>query len=191
MPSCPRCEAAMDMGELACPQCGHRLKEEVVYRADYKREELLELGLSPKFVDFVFLDPKPSHFRYWCEPRHSGWACFVPKDVSGVYPLWTCNADVIALWMRRGRLEFVKLYHDDPEPVHVAWTEQGMLAELFRQLLEAENWHNPEEVLTRLRQAAKTAGFRHLDELNEWHNQNAGASDFHERWGQFIESLPR
>jgi hypothetical protein len=168
-----------------------RLKEEVVYRADYKREELLELGLSPRFVDFVFLDPKPKQFRYLCDFRHSGWACFIPKDVSGIWPLWTCNSNVIALWMRRGRLEFIKLYHDDPEPLHIAWTEQGLLAKLFCQLLEAENWHDPEVALCRLRQAAEVAGFRHMDELNEWHKQNGAAPDFYERWDEFVESLPK
>src|SRR5437016_1848910 len=131
MSLCPRCDTQMDADEGACPQCGHRLQKEVVYRADYERPELLDLGLSSKFVDFVFLDPKPRQFRYLCESRHSGWACFVPNDVSSVYPLWSCNADVTALWMRRGRLEFVELYHDDPEPRFLARTEQGVLAQVF------------------------------------------------------------
>ena len=86
MPLCSCCEAVMDDGELACPQCGHQLKEVGIYHADYSPQELLDLGLSPKFVEFVFLDPKPEGFRYRCESRHSGWACFVPKGVSGVYP---------------------------------------------------------------------------------------------------------
>src|SRR5262249_49911853 len=144
------------------PQCGHRLKEDVVYRAEYSPQELLDLGLSPKFVEFVFLDPKPEGFRYRCESRHSGWACFVPKDVSGVYPLWTSNADVTALWMRRGRLEFVTLYHDDPEPRFLARTEQGLLVQLFLGLLESEDWHNPAQSLSRLQRMADVTGFRTL-----------------------------
>jgi hypothetical protein len=91
---CPRCEAVMDAVEVVCPQCGHRHREQVVYRAGYEPQELLDLGLSPRLVQFVFLDPKPDPFRYWCEGREAGWACVIPPDVDGVYPLWTCDADV-------------------------------------------------------------------------------------------------
>jgi hypothetical protein len=181
----------MDDDETACPQCGHRLKEDTVYRSDYQPQELLDLGLSPELVAFVFLDPKPEPFRYWCEPRGRGWACYVPEDVSGVYPLWTCNADVIALWMRRGKLEFVELYHDEPGPHFLARTEQGLLAELFLHVSEAEDWQDPAQSLARLRQAADVAGFRHLDELNKWHEQNGNASDFQKRWEQFVASLDK
>src|SRR4051812_7996752 len=112
MPFCPRCHTTVNRGEYVCWQCGHGLNEKIVYRADYSPQDLLDLGLSPKFVAFVFLDPKPDRLRYRCESRHSGWACFVPEDIDVVYPLWTCNADVTALWRRCGRLEFVRLNHD-------------------------------------------------------------------------------
>jgi hypothetical protein len=172
----------MDADEVVCPQCGHRPKEEVVYRADYSPQELLDLGLSPRFVDFVFLDPKPREFRYWCESRDSGWACCIPEAVSAVYPLWTSHADLTALWMHRGRLEFVKLYHDDPEPRVLARTEEGLLLELFLSLFEAEDWHDPAQSLSRLQEMAAVAGFRHLRELNEWHEQYGGAADFPAQW---------
>jgi hypothetical protein len=188
---CPRCEALMDADEVACPRCGHRLKEEVVYRADYEPQGLLDLGLSPQFVEFVFLDPKPGRFQYWCESRHAGWACFVPEDVSGVYPLWSRNSDVTALWMRRGRLEFVTLCHDDPKPRFLARTEQGLLAQLFLGLLEAEDWRDHEQSLGRLRQMADVAGFRHLDKLTAWHERNGAAGDFRRRWKRFVESLSK
>jgi hypothetical protein len=99
----------MDAVEVVCPQCGHRLREETIYRANYGTQELLALGLSPKLVDFVFAEPKPEGFEFWCQSRHSGWACFVPAEVRGVYPLWCCGSNVTALWMRAGLLEFVKL----------------------------------------------------------------------------------
>src|SRR5262245_32097611 len=104
MPFCPRCHAVMDDEEIACPRCGHRLKEDSVYRADYQPQELLDLGLSPKFVEFVILDAKPKRFRNWCEPRDSGWPCFIPEQVSAVYPLWTRNTDVFAVWVCEGRI---------------------------------------------------------------------------------------
>jgi len=179
----------MDADELACPQCGHRLKEAVVYRDDYSRQELLDLGLSEKFVEFVFLNPKPAGFHYRCESRHSGWACFVPKDVSGVYPLWTSSSDVTALWMRRGRIEFVWLYHDDPEATFLARTEQGLLLNLFLALVESDDWTDPAQSLRRLENLADVAGFRHLSELIEWHDRNGGAADFGEQWERLLASV--
>ncbi len=191
MLSCPRCQAVMDPEENVCPQCGHTLKEDMVYRADYEPQELLDLGLSPSFVEFVFLDPKPKAFRNWCESRGAGWVCFVPEDVSAVYPLWTCNANVTALWIRRGKWEFVELYHDDPETTVLARSEQGLLATLFLSLLEAEDWKDPKQSLGRLRKLAKVAGFRYLDDLNEWHDGSGSAVDFQDRWNQFVESVDK
>jgi hypothetical protein len=63
MPFCPRCHAMVKQGELACWQCGHGLNEKLIYRADYSPQDLLNLGLSPKFVEFVFLDPKRACMR--------------------------------------------------------------------------------------------------------------------------------
>jgi hypothetical protein len=191
MPSCPRCQADMDPEENVCPQCGHRLKEDVVYRADYEPQELLDLGLSPKFVEFVFLDPKPSKFRFRCEPRESGWPYYMPKDVDAVYPLWTSNADVTAVWKRRGKLEFVNLLHDDPDLTVVSRTEQGLLADLFRQLLENEDWGDADSALNRQREIAEAAGFNYLEELNEWCEQNGNAADFEDRWAKFVASIDR
>ena len=191
MPFCPRCRALMDDDETACPRCGLPLKEDTVYRAAYKPQDLLDLGLSPKFVEFIFLDPKPKGFRYWCEPQESGWACYIPEDVSAVYPLWTCNADVFAVWVREGRIEFVELYHDDQEPRLLARTEQGLLLQLFLSLLESEDWHDPAQSFARLQQLAEVTGFPHLRELNEWHERNGGTSDFRERWKRFVASLDK
>src|SRR5436305_916908 len=135
MPFCPRCHALLPAEGVTCPRCGHR-ETDRVYRADYEPQELLDLGLAPKFVEFVFLDPKPRQFRNWCEPREDGGPCFVPDDVSAVYPLWTRNADVFALWVRDGQIEYVRLSHDTPEPELQARSEQGLLAHLFLALLE-------------------------------------------------------
>ncbi|MBP3954343.1 hypothetical protein J8F10_03405 [Gemmata sp. G18] len=168
MPQCPRCEALMDAVELICPQCGHRLKEEIVYRAGYEPQELLDLGLSPRFVTFIFLESKPKPFDYWCDSPHAGWACAIPREVSGVYPLWCCGSDPTVLWMRRGRIEFVQLYHDDPTVRFLARTEQGLLAHLFIRLLESADWHHPESV-SRLRPMAELTGFHHFDQLCAWY----------------------
>jgi hypothetical protein len=189
---CPRCHASALTGDQLCWQCGRGLDEPIIYRTDFSRQDLIHLGLSPKFADFVFLEPKPYRLRYRCESRHSGWVCFVPDDVEIVYPLWTCNADVTALWVRQGRQEFVNLYHDDPETLLLANTEQGLLLHLFLALLESEDWNNPAQALGRLEQLAEIAGFRCLKELHEWHQQlGPGCTDFEERWKRFLASLDK
>ena len=50
--------------------------------------------------------------------------------------LWQENADAYARWTRAGQQEFVRLYHDEPQHTLVAWTEQGLLAELARGYFE-------------------------------------------------------
>jgi hypothetical protein len=159
------------------------MDEETVYRHDYEPQELIDQGLSPKFVEFVFLDDKPKPFRNWCEPREYGAPCEVPGDVTAVYPLWTCNMDVVALWLRDGQPEFVCLCHDNPDPQVLARTEQGLLAHLFRSLFEGG------ETLKSLRELAAVAGFRHVDELVKWSKKNGSAADYQERWQQFVASL--
>ncbi len=183
MSVCPRCHALMDDDEVACPRCGHQDTEDTIYRADYRPQDLLDLGLSPKFVEFVFLDPKPKRLSNWCEPREFGWPCFIPEDVTAVYPLWTCNADVCAVWQREGQIEFVRLLHDDPTPALLARSEQGLLADLFLPILETA------EPLDNCRTLAAVAGFRYLEELDQWRRKNGQASDFEQRWQRFVESL--
>jgi hypothetical protein len=179
----------MDPGEVACPQCGHRLEEDSVYRADYDRQELLDLGLSPTLVEFVFTELKPKPFTNWCESRDAGWPCFIPEDVSAVFPLWSCNADITALWVRQGQREFVKLYHDDPGVVFLAKTEQGLLARLFVPLVEAEDWKDEKASRRRLRQAAGRVGFQHLDEVLALYEQPDGDEDFGGRLDRLVRSL--
>lgn len=189
--SCRHCGVKLLSADPVCWQCGHKLSEQRVYRVDYSPQELLDLGLSPQFAEFVFLDPKPDAFRYRCEARDGGWACYVPEDVSAVYPLWTCNGDVTALWIRGGRQEFLKLYHDDPEFKLLGRTEQNVLLELFLSLYEAQDWHDAAQCLGRLQQLAEVAGFRYLRELHEWHSRHGSAPDFQDGWNRFVKSLIR
>jgi hypothetical protein len=174
----------MDPDEVACAQCGHRLSGDGPYRADCTPEDLLAAGLTRPFVAFVFTEPKPRPFTNWCEPRGAGWPCALPEDAEAVYPLWTRNADVTAAVVRGGRLTFMELNHDDPEPVELAATEQGLLARLFVSLIES-----PSATPAGLRRAAALAGFRHLDELLAWHERDEGADPFEARLGQFVRAL--
>ena len=183
MPRCPQCNYPMDADEAACGRCGYRPGGDGPYRADYAREDLLALGLTSGFVDFVFLDPKPRLFASWCEPRESGWPCAPPEDADAVFPLWSCNADVTAAVVRGGRVEFVEFPHDDPEPKPLARSEQGLLARLFVPIIES-----PRATRKGLREAAQAAGFRFLDELVKWH-ESGGGGDFQEQLSEFVRSL--
>jgi hypothetical protein len=87
------------------------------------------------------------------------------------------------VWVCDGRTEFVRLYHDDPQPQVLARNEQGLLADLFRALLESA------EPMENLRKLADLAGFRHMDELDQWHQKNGRAGDFQKRWRGFVEAL--
>jgi hypothetical protein len=179
----------MDADEKACPRCGLRLDEPSAYRAAYEPQELLNLGLSPTLVEFIFLEPKPKPFVSQCEPRDAGWACHIPDDVTAAWPLWTYNADVIAVWLRGGQRDFVQLPHDDPEPVPLAKTQEGLLARLFVTLIEDEDWKNRKACLRRLRTAAARVGFRSLDRVVAWHDQFGAAADFHARLERLIAEL--
>jgi hypothetical protein len=175
----------MDPDEATCAQCGHRPGGDGPYRPGYTREDLLALGLTPRFVAFVFVEPKPRPFTNWCEPREAGWPCALPEDAEAVYPLWTCNADVTAAVLRGGRVTFMELNHDDPEPVPLADTEQGLLVRLFVSLIES-----PSATPESLRRAAALAGFRHLDELVAWHERDEeDGRPFEDRLRQFVRAL--
>jgi hypothetical protein len=86
--------------------------------------------------------------------------------------------------VRGGQVSFVELNHDDPEPVPLADTEQGLLARLFVSLIES-----PSATPEGLRKAADLAGFRHLDELVAWHERDEGSGSFQDRLRQFVRAL--
>jgi hypothetical protein len=82
-----------------------------------------------------------------------------------------------------GRVRFFRLRHDDPEPEHLADTEQGLLARLFVPLIQS-----PRATPGGLRQAAEAAVFLHLDELLAWH-EAGGDGPFPARLGAFVAGL--
>jgi hypothetical protein len=57
----------------------------------------------------------------------------------------------------------VKVYHDDPEHMLIAWTEQGLLADLVMGFIESLDGSGAD-----LRACARYVGFRHLDNLLVW-----------------------
>src|SRR5262249_12616576 len=116
-------------------------------------------------------------------------ACFVPEDVSAVYPLWSSNGDVVALWKRGDRLEFQRLHHDKPEAKYLGRTDQEVLLDLFLSLYEAADWKAPDKALARFQELADIAGFKFLRELHDWRPRQSKGGDFAERWKQFVSGL--
>lgn len=129
-------------------------------------ESLLQHGVSAPVARFItVMEHSIREFDIFVRSVYEGWDYYVPPDASGVIGLWDQNADAYARWERGGLREFVKLYHDDPEHTVVAWTEQGLLAELARQYFEFLDWHDEPEDRLRYDRFTEYIGFRHSAEL--------------------------
>jgi hypothetical protein len=129
-------------------------------------ESLLQHGVSTPVARFVTATEHPIRdFDIFVRPVYEGWDYYVPPNAGRVIGLWDENADAYARWERSGQQEFVKLYHDDPEYTVVAWTEQGLLADLARKYFEFLNWHDEATDSVRYDRFAGYIGFRHSAEL--------------------------
>lgn len=150
------------------------------------RARAVELGLEPRFIDFIFRDEKPSCFRYWCKSKDSGWTCFVPESVDVAYPLWSCNADQTLLLLSKDQLSFARGYHDDPDDPdveNISLTSQGLLADLINKVYESET--PVEEV----RLAAESCGFRYLNEYLDFRVDLPENGDWESVWRSFIREV--
>ena len=79
-------------------------------------------------------------------------------------PLWDWCDSVTGVWMRDGRLEFIRFSLEAVAEYEVlANTEQGLWAGIFVELYEARDDLSAED----FREAARAAGFRFLDRLIE------------------------
>lgn len=142
-------------------------------------DELIEKGISAPVARFITAKTHPiEDFNIFVRPlggpdRMGGWDYHVPPGVEDVVGLWEDNADAYCRWRRRGRVEFVLLFHDDPEHELLAWTEQGLLAHLVRQYLEVYDGPEGGELAF-----VRYLGFRHMDKLeaffDKWREGSGG-----------------
>lgn len=143
-------------------------------------DALIARGVSPPVARFVTAERHPiREFDIFVRPVYEGWDYNVPTDATDVIGLWDENADVFARWARDGRQEFVQLRHDDPDHTVVAWTEQGLLAELARQYFEFLDWHDVVADRRRYLAFADYTGFRHAAALESYLARDSHATDFH------------
>lgn len=153
-------------------------------------EQLIRQGVSEPVARFITAQRHPiRHFDIFVQPINSRWDFYVPPEAEAVIGLWDLNADAYCRWQRGGAQEFVHLYHDEPDHTLVAWTEQGLLAELVRQYHEMLDWHDEAACLLAVQGCANYAGFRHTDRLIEYLATDSDITDFHEEFRSLFGRL--
>lgn len=118
-----------------------------------------------------------------CDPEPLG----LPDGGVGVIPLWAWGeTGYLIVRERNGRTEFIEFYADAPyDWLVVAHSEQGLLAHLFHEITDASSKGEDDEI----RLAAAAAGFRHLDELQDFRRKNWNAADYEARLIEFTRSM--
>lgn len=125
-------------------------------------EELIERGVSEGFARILSdpVDYAPD-LRFHVSKTDCDY--YIPEDAIDVVPLWDQNADTYARWTRNGVIEYVLLFHDDPEWSLIATSEQGIMAELWNSW--AEHQEDDEENF----RFANAIGFKHCEKaLKIW-----------------------
>jgi O-acetyl-ADP-ribose deacetylase (regulator of RNase III) len=93
-------------------------------------EELVRRGVSERLAR-ALTSPKDYHPDLNICVRKVNWEYAVPADAKDIVPLWSSNADACVRWIRNGRHEYVRLYHDDADWYLMALSEQGVMARLW------------------------------------------------------------
>ncbi|MGF1733661.1 hypothetical protein [Photobacterium kasasachensis] len=139
-------------------------------------ETLVEKGVSTKLARAIFY-PEELHEDLWSVIGLCDSYCNVPDDVSEVTPLFDRNSDPIVRWIRNGEIEYVWLFHDDPNWSLVARHEQGVLAYLYRLLTE----FLPDEECASF---AMKIGFEHYELANNVLDYDC---DSYENWASKLQ----
>ncbi len=154
-------------------------------------DALVRHSVSPPIARFVTAKHHPiREFQIFVQPVEEIWDYNVPVDASDVIGLWGDNADVCARWTRAGQHEFVNLYHDDPEHTVVAWSEQGLLADLARRYFEFLGWHDEAASRTRYEAFCEYIGFRHAAALESYMAVDSHTTDFFAEFRSLFGRLP-
>lgn len=154
-------------------------------------EELVARGVSPVIARFVTVGQHPiPNFDLFVRPIQEGWEYAIPADAVNVVGLWDENADAFARWTRGGELEFVQLYHDDSDHALIAWTEQGLLADLARRYYEFLNWHDEAGDRARYLAFCDYIGFQHAAALDAFLATGSQTEDFHVAFRSRFGRLP-
>lgn len=143
-------------------------------------ERLRAMGISESVLQLAG-GPHPSDlFFFRCqEPRG--------EAPPGLVPLWECGDWITAA---RPGPEFVGYSLEDPQSLWpFATSEQGLLADLFSDLVEDEDWDDEEESLREIREAAEAVGFRHLEDLLSFQESHGNNLDYAEELARYTRGL--
>lgn len=120
-------------------------------------DELVASGVSPSFAR-ILSDPERYHADLSIHVRKTNWDYYIPTGVTNIVPLWDSNADSFVRWSRDGNIEFVWLFHDDPNWILLARSEQGIMAKLWQE------WAEFQDSDAECQRFADAIGFRHCNE---------------------------
>lgn len=125
-------------------------------------EELRRLGISDPVIRQSASEEVHPIFSTRCKPPFYSYHGAVCPAGPPLVPLWDSGDTVTAVWQPDDRLEFIEFRIECRGEYQVlARTEQGLLANLFVNLLEDEDDVGPEQRET----AATLIGFRFLPEV--------------------------
>ncbi len=135
-------------------------------------DQLVAHGVSPSFAR-ILNDPESYHRDLSIHVGKRNWDYFVPQGVTNIVPLWDSNGDSFVRWNRDGNIEYVWLFHDDPNWILMARSEQGIMSKLWQE------WAEFQECDEECNRFAAAIGFRYVasglkilekesDTINEW-----------------------
>jgi hypothetical protein len=105
----------------------------------FSNAEYLAAKVSPAIARFASASAHPiPNFDIFAAPVD--WDYFIPEEAVDVVPLWSSNADGYLRWIRHGRTEFVFVSHECQDWWIVAYSEQGVLADLYHRYSESFQW---------------------------------------------------
>lgn len=140
-------------------------------------EELIEKGVSERFAR-VISNPSSYHEDLNLYIGKTDWDYFIPENVTDIVPLWDSNANSFVRWNRSGKIEYVWLFHDDPEWSLIANSEQGIIAKLW------ETWVGSFEDEEEFKKFADALGFiRYKEAMEVW---DAGLEEF-DQWKKTVK----
>ena len=120
-------------------------------------DQLVARGVSSSFAR-ILSDPDSYHPDLSIHVGQTHWDYFIPDGVTDIVPLWDSNADSFVRWNREGNVEYVWLFHDDPNWVLIAHSEQGIMAKLWQE------WAEFQESDDECHRFADAIGFRYCNE---------------------------
>ena len=155
-----------------------------------RERRLQELGVPETVIRLAVDDHGEDMFFFRCQEPPPPAELRFPEG-RPAEALWQCAGWVTAVRAGEGGLEYLGFEASDPEAWQVvAKSAEGLLANLFSDLVEDEDWdEEPEEARTGLEGAAEAVGFRHLDELLAFQERHADEEDYAEILAEWTRTL--